>query len=190
MDIIQNLRNYIKSRQHSSAIEHNIFKFSFTDSEYYFGGFSNIGLPLCQPTDDKIYKLSNEEQKYIFDNPYHEYKLFNIPNMTLNIWDFFDRSWFMYGYTDNLNIDDVDIKLQFLFESTNYGFVTKNVYDNYINDIDKWADDNISCYIESDDGFVTCGNSYPTCGLYFLIKDNKWLGFIIIPLYYLYEDYI
>ena len=160
--------------EHKSYMDkfHEIYPFTFKPKpeQYYFGGFDG------------------------FDSKKNSY---DMPDITMNIYNWNDHKWTLFGLVNNLTLTDINNVVpiyQFSFETGKYGFMSKTVYDENIQNAlyDGYdlsdTDNGFEIIIFKNDGLITSGRAVTDHSLYFLTLNNSFTGFIILPTHELYDN--
>lgn len=137
----------------------------------------------------RLYKNFTERYEDDYENPYQPNKVYNMPNITVNI--VVDPSDYtnnmLLGYIPGIeqHIDDIQFIRQFSMHSgIHYGFIAEQKYHEMLPEIkeeyDNETDDYFNDIIKLDDGHIQSSYNYVNMTLYFLSLHGKFAGFLFI----------
>ena len=137
------------------------YPFQFNNKQYYFGGFD---------------KFSTAKS------------LYNMPEITMDIYDYYDHQWTMFGLVKNVPLNELVPIYQNEYDCGDYGFLSKNEYDGIVNDLlidnitlEQFDSDTIRSMYNKNEGWISFGRAITDHSLYFLSWQGKFAGFMIVP---------
>ena len=193
-DVLNNrLSQLVKRLIFDSSEDFKGSKFKFEAEPYYFGRFDNNDIVrISQRVEHMMISSYNYQYNHLFgkkfntfDIPYQQRKVYNMPNVTLDIVINDSNNDVLLGYVLGIEnfIDDVKFLHQFkIYDGLNYGFIKKSVIDNN-SDVeydDNYRDDEPLIYPVNDEGIINSAHNYTGETLYFLSLNNKFAGFLFI----------